>query len=47
MFGILWSSSLFDGSDDSARGLDFGYDGGVDEYGYGRYCGRSVRGVQP
>ena len=46
MNGILWSSSLYDGGDDYARYLGFGCDGGVNENGDYRYCGRSVRGVQ-
>jgi hypothetical protein len=45
--GMLWSSSLFGGSDGSASYLLFDYDGGVNEYGYIRCCGLSVRGVQP
>ena len=48
MGGTLWSSSLYDGSDDSARYLYFYFycDGDVDENSYNRCCGQSVRGVQ-
>ena len=46
MNGELWSSSLDDGYDGIARNLSFGYDGGVNEDGYDRYFGQSVRGVQ-
>ena len=46
MGGELWSSSLIDGYDGSARSLHFGCDGGVGEDGGSRYCGQSVRGVE-
>jgi hypothetical protein len=46
MYGILWSSSLYDGDDDSARYLIFSYDGNVSESGYVRFYGLSVRGVE-
>lgn len=45
--GGLWSSSLYDGSDDYARLLYLYYNGNVYEFGNGRYFGLSVRGVQP
>ena len=45
--GGLWSSSLDDGYDVGARGLYFSYDGFVNVSRDYRYCGQSVRGVQP
>jgi hypothetical protein len=42
---LLWSSSLYDGVDDIARGLGFYYDGLVNEDGYVRYFGLPIRGV--
>lgn len=45
--GGLWSSSLDGGYDGNARGLGFGYGGGVNEGSVYRYYGLSVRGVQP
>ena len=47
MNGRLWSSSLDGSYDDGAMGLGFDYYGSVSEISYNRYCGLSVRGVQP
>ena len=46
VYGGLWSSSLYDGNGVSARNLYFDYCGTVYEYGFIRYYGLSVRGVQ-
>ena len=46
MNGVLWSSSLGDGSGGNARYLYFNFDGDVSEYSYSRYYGLSVRGVE-
>lgn len=46
-YGFLWSSSLYEGDSMGGRHLYFDCDGYLNDSGYDRCCGRSVRGVQP